>query len=144
MIYAIKTGDLNRSQRRILEVIERHKDHTWCTSNRDLEELARWAILPSSGSPPTNFEINNEGDLTETTQIKGVKPYFGSRRETTYSLKTVKTALVELASKDRIWAFGLYGRIFYASNKSTSTVKKWLDRLDPGEQERAEFREHIE
>ena len=82
--------------------------------------------------------------MTENKQIKGVKPYFGSRRETTYSLKTVKTALVELAGKGRIWAFGLYGRTYYASNKSTIGVKRWLDRLEPDELERAEFRDQIE
>ena len=143
--FAIKLGDLSKSQRVILEVIERHPDNMWCTSTSDLKELAVWATAPVNSKASSYVKHVPEELLGDETRLE-VRPtrfYIGAGA-TPYSLKTVKSALIELSEKKRIWSFGLYDRIYYASNKSRRRVKSWLSKLPPDQFERAEFQEDIE
>ena len=144
--FAIKLGDLSKSQRVILEVIERHPDNMWCTSTSDLKELAVWATTPENPNASPYVKHVPDELLEEGTRLEDVRPtrFYRGRKATTYSLKTVKSALIELSEKKRIWSFGLYGRIYYASNKSRRRVKSWLSKLPPDQFERAEFQEDIE
>ena len=65
MDFAIKLGDLNKSQRAILEVIERHPDAMWSTSASDLRELATWANAPQSPKAPPDAKLVGEDLLYE-------------------------------------------------------------------------------
>ena len=146
MDFAIKLGDLNRSQRAILQVIELHPDNMWCMSASDLKELAIWATAPGHRNPPPYVKRVPEDSVTEETRFEDVRPtrLYRGRRGTTYSLKTVRSALIELSEKKKIWSFGLYRLTYYASEKSKRRVMSWLSKLPPDQLERAEFREYIE
>lgn len=144
--FAIHLGDLNKSQRAILEVIERHPDNMWCTSTSDLKELAVWALTPENPNATPHVKHVPDELLEEETRLEDVRPnrFYRGHKGMTYSLKTVKSALIELSEKKRIWSFGLYDRTYYASNKSRRRVKSWLSKLPPDQFERAEFQEDIE
>ena len=147
MDFAIKLGDLNKSQRAILEVIERHPDAMWSTSASDLRELATWANAPQSPKAPPDAKLVGEDLLNEEIPGEVVLSQGVFRRGRiipTYSPKTVKSALSTLSDENKIWSFELYDRTYYASHESKRRVKGWLRKLPPDQFERAGFKEYVE
>ena len=147
MDFAIKLGDLNKSQRAILEVVESHLDNMWCTSISDLKELANWATRPHLPEAPLDAKRVGEDLLNEETQgqVKVKRHFFDSGQMVpAYSPKTVKSALSTLSDEKRIWSFRLYDRTYYASHESKRRVKRWLSKLPPDQLERAGFQEYVE
>jgi hypothetical protein len=147
MDFVIKFGDLNKSQRAILEVIERHPENMWSTSTSDLKELANWTTSPHTPEAPLDAMQVGEDLLNEETPgevvVKRARFHRG-QIQPTYSPKTVKSALSALSDENKIWSFELYDRTYYASHESKRRVKGWLRKLPPDQFERAGFREYAE
>jgi hypothetical protein len=147
MDFVIKLGDLNKSQRAILEVVERHSDNMWSTSASDLKELASWAAEPSSREAPLGAKQSEDDLFNEETPGEVVVKrgrFHSGHIMPTYSLKTVKTALRGLSDENKIWCFKLYDRTYYASHESKRRVKEWLRKLPSEQFERAGFKEYVE
>lgn len=144
--YVIKVGGVKKSERAILEVIERHPESIWTTAPKDIQDLSDSAAAPDSpgGSsrPSSPFHIRGGGFALTGTILHtqdSIANYFTPDEKRRYGASTVSLALVELAKSNLIWSFRLYRRTYYASKDSKQMVMDRLFALPPGEREKAGF-----
>ena len=112
---AIVQGVLTGTERKILDVLSKHNEYIFSTSLEDLAQLARWCHDPSSEEPPRPIDLNSSININSKFKI--------SENISTYTLRTISTALSSLARTDRIWRGELYfgegksknGRIYYGA-----------------------------
>ena len=112
---AIVQGVLTGPERKILDVLSKHNEYIFSTSLEDLAQLALWCNDPSSEEPPRPIDSNSSININSKFKI--------SENISTYTLRTISTALSSLARTDRIWRGELYfgegrsknGRIYYGA-----------------------------
>ena len=114
---AIVQGVLTGPERKIFDVLSKHKEYMFSTSLEDLSQLALWCNDPSAEEPPRPIEVDSNSSININSKFKI------SENFSTYTLRTISTALSSLARTDRIWRGELYfgegksknGRIYYGA-----------------------------
>lgn len=144
----IQKGPLSAPERAILDVVSMHSPpFVWSTSLEDILELAKWAAIPASKSVPVTVEeyrANRAGNNLPDIPLKittRVPVYMGKGKEpkTTYSLRTMMSALSRLHRTGRIWAYKMHNRTYYGSFHAEVQVKQALEKLSSEGQETANF-----
>ena len=151
IIDSVEKGPLSAPERAVLDAVRTHSPpFVWSTSLEDLFELAKWATYPTSRSIPATMEEyarkregNNQSDeipmqLDINTKVA---VYMGEGRDpkTTYSLRTIMSALSNLHHTGMIWAYKMHKRTHYGAFFAEHQVREALERLSPEGQKKANF-----
>ncbi len=99
--------ELADSQRRVLEVLEKHPDHLFRLYKDDLVAIQRWMNNPASQPVPT--KMNNSDDFRSPKLIVW---------DTIYELGTIRWAIHTLYHRGKIGSIVLNRRTYYGSHEA--------------------------
>ena len=87
--------ELAESQKKVLDVLEKHPDYLFRMYDEDLQQLRAWAQAPDSPEPPRVY-----------------------RDIDAYSINTIKWALTTLHARGKIGSIVLHRRTYYGSKEA--------------------------
>lgn len=94
--------ELAESQKRVLEVMQKHCDHLFRMHNDDLQSLQAWMTKPNAPEPPTMYRVH-------------------------HSLGTIRWAISTLYHRGKIGKIELDRRTYYGGHEAIQKARRLLE-----------------